>query len=128
MAEAFEDEASSDRPSDHATAQHMRRELSQSLRQAISKHIDTKKRATPRIGGKVEVCGVVYEKSLQEELPDSDDQDATTADLQARTSQEKRKLVIILVGLPGRGKTYLCNKLGCYLNWCDPNSRDREIV
>lgn len=35
-----------------------------------------------------------------------------------RTSQEKRKLVIIMVGLPGRGKTYLCNKLMCYLNWC----------
>lgn len=36
----------------------------------------------------------------------------------SRTSQEKRKLVIIMVGLPGRGKTYLCNKLMCYLNWC----------
>lgn len=34
-------------------------------------------------------------------------------------TEEKRKLVIILVGLPGRGKTYLCNKLMCYLNWYD---------
>lgn len=22
-----------------------------------------------------------------------------------------------MVGLPGRGKTFLCNKLVCYLNW-----------
>ena len=33
---------------------------------------------------------------------------------------EKSKLIIILVGLPGRGKTYLCNKLMSFLNWCDP--------
>ena len=31
---------------------------------------------------------------------------------------DSQKLVIILVGLPGRGKTFLCNKLMCYLNWC----------
>lgn len=30
---------------------------------------------------------------------------------------ERNKLIIILVGLPGRGKTFLCNKLKCYLNW-----------
>lgn len=30
---------------------------------------------------------------------------------------QKSKLVIIVVGLPGRGKTFLCNKLKCYLNW-----------
>jgi signal recognition particle GTPase len=35
-----------------------------------------------------------------------------------KTSQERRKLVIVMVGLPGRGKTYLCNKLVCYLDWC----------
>lgn len=29
---------------------------------------------------------------------------------------EKNKLVIVMVGLPGRGKTFLCNKLKCYLN------------
>jgi 6-phosphofructo-2-kinase/fructose-2,6-biphosphatase len=27
------------------------------------------------------------------------------------------QLIIIMVGLPGRGKTFLCNKLKCYLNW-----------
>ncbi|GBF94979.1 bifunctional 6-phosphofructo-2-kinase fructose-2,6-bisphosphate 2-phosphatase [Raphidocelis subcapitata] len=30
---------------------------------------------------------------------------------------QKNKLIIIMVGLPGRGKTFLCNKLKCYLNW-----------
>lgn len=34
-----------------------------------------------------------------------------------RVAVEKKKLAIILVGLPGRGKTFLCNKLRCYLNW-----------
>jgi hypothetical protein len=35
---------------------------------------------------------------------------------------ERSKLVIILVGLPGRGKTFLCNKLKCYLNWLGHNT------
>lgn len=30
---------------------------------------------------------------------------------------DRQKLVIILVGLPARGKTFLCNKLMCYFNW-----------
>lgn len=30
---------------------------------------------------------------------------------------EKDKLIIFMVGLPGRGKTFLCNKLVSYLNW-----------
>jgi hypothetical protein len=34
-----------------------------------------------------------------------------------RVAVEKNKLVIIMVGLPARGKTFLCNKLLCYLNW-----------
>ena len=33
---------------------------------------------------------------------------------------DRQKLIIILVGLPGRGKTFLCNKLMCYLNWRAP--------
>lgn len=33
---------------------------------------------------------------------------------------EKNKLVIVMVGLPGRGKTFLCNKLKCYLNCGSP--------
>lgn len=117
MAEPIEDESSSDRQSD-AAAQLMRRELSQT----ISRRVEVSKSATPRIGGKAEVCDVVYEKALQDEEGDALD---STADLQrqARTSQEKRKLVIILVGLPGRGKTYLCNKLLCYLNWCAAAAR-----
>ena len=35
-----------------------------------------------------------------------------------RQRVDRQKLIIILVGLPGRGKTFLCNKLMCYLNWC----------
>jgi hypothetical protein len=34
-----------------------------------------------------------------------------------RAGAQKNKLIIIMVGLPGRGKTFLCNKLKCYLNW-----------
>jgi hypothetical protein len=34
-----------------------------------------------------------------------------------RSGAQKNKLIIIMVGLPGRGKTFLCNKLKCYLNW-----------
>ena len=34
-----------------------------------------------------------------------------------RPRVDRQKLIIILVGLPGRGKTFLCNKLMCYLNW-----------
>lgn len=34
-----------------------------------------------------------------------------------RKVPERTKYIIILVGLPGRGKTFLCNKLKCYLNW-----------
>jgi hypothetical protein len=30
---------------------------------------------------------------------------------------ERQKLIVIMVGLPARGKTFLCNKLMCYLNW-----------
>ena len=26
-------------------------------------------------------------------------------------------LLLLQVGLPGRGKTFVCNKLKCYLNW-----------
>ncbi|GAX82741.1 hypothetical protein CEUSTIGMA_g10167.t1 [Chlamydomonas eustigma] len=32
-------------------------------------------------------------------------------------SVQRSKMVIIMVGLPGRGKTFVCNKLKCYLNW-----------
>ncbi|KAG2490339.1 hypothetical protein HYH03_011286 [Edaphochlamys debaryana] len=39
----------------------------------------------------------------------------------------KNKLVIILVGLPGRGKTFLCNKLCCYLNWLGHATRHFNV-
>ncbi|GFR52044.1 hypothetical protein Agub_g14563 [Astrephomene gubernaculifera] len=34
-----------------------------------------------------------------------------------RAVVRKNKLVIIMVGLPGRGKTFLCNKICAYLSW-----------
>jgi len=46
--------------------------------------------------------------------------DATTPRTQARRKRvlvEKNKLIIIMVGLPGRGKTFLSNKLRSYLRW-----------
>eukprot|EP01023_Acetabularia_acetabulum_P028978 TRINITY_DN2736_c0_g2_i1.p1 TRINITY_DN2736_c0_g2~~TRINITY_DN2736_c0_g2_i1.p1 ORF type:complete len:323 (-),score=34.71 TRINITY_DN2736_c0_g2_i1:42-1010(-) len=35
----------------------------------------------------------------------------------------RNKLIIILVGLPGRGKTFLANKLKAYLNWLGHNTK-----
>ncbi|EFJ46639.1 hypothetical protein VOLCADRAFT_30993, partial [Volvox carteri f. nagariensis] len=35
--------------------------------------------------------------------------------------------VIILVGLPGRGKTFLCNKIKCYLNWLGHHTRHFNV-
>ncbi|CAD7703452.1 unnamed protein product [Ostreobium quekettii] len=40
-----------------------------------------------------------------------------TGGSKARKVVERNKLIIIMVGLPGRGKTFLCNKLASYLNW-----------
>jgi signal recognition particle GTPase len=105
MAEVLED----DRHSDPDARASMRRELSQ----AISRRQNS---ITPRVAV-AEVCDKVYRLNMSEDEENLE----STASLTGRlnTSQEKRKLVIILVGLPGRGKTYLCNKLICYLNWCD---------
>jgi hypothetical protein len=104
MAEILED----DRHSDPDARASMRRQLSQ----AISRRQNS---ITPRVAI-AEVCDNVYWMNMQD-----DESMENTTDLQASAnmSQEKRKLVLILVGLPGRGKTYLCNKLMCYLNWCD---------
>ena len=35
------------------------------------------------------------------------------------------RLAVIMVGLPARGKTFLCNKLLAYLNWCAARHRGR---
>lgn len=40
---------------------------------------------------------------------------------------DRQKLIIILVGLPGRGKTFLCNKLMCYLNWLGHTTRHFNV-
>ena len=36
---------------------------------------------------------------------------------QLQQNAVRQKLIIVLVGLPARGKTFLCNKIMCYLNW-----------
>mmetsp|Transcript_4692 Transcript_4692/g.12865 ORF Transcript_4692/g.12865 Transcript_4692/m.12865 type:complete len:554 (+) Transcript_4692:118-1779(+) len=44
-----------------------------------------------------------------------------------RLGVQKNKLVIIMVGLPGRGKTFLCNKLKRYLNWLGHNTQHFNV-
>jgi len=48
--------------------------------------------------------------------PDSNDVNSPTQPVPTRRVG-RTKQVIIMVGLPGRGKTFLCNKLKRYLNW-----------
>ncbi|KAL6745907.1 6-phosphofructo-2-kinase-domain-containing protein [Haematococcus lacustris] len=43
------------------------------------------------------------------------------------TGVQKSKLVIILVGLPARGKTFLCNKLLRYLCWLGHSTRHFNV-
>ncbi|KXZ48045.1 hypothetical protein GPECTOR_30g140 [Gonium pectorale] len=53
----------------------------------------------------------------------------TPGAVRLRASQvvRKNKLVIIMVGLPGRGKTFLCNKICCYLNWLGHPTRHFNV-
>jgi len=46
---------------------------------------------------------------------------------QRRKLVEKHKLIIVMVGLPGRGKTFLCNKLCSYLNWLGHRTRHFNV-
>lgn len=39
------------------------------------------------------------------------------SDQQQQRVAARQKLIILLVGLPARGKTYLANKIMCYMNW-----------
>ena len=43
------------------------------------------------------------------------------SDQQQQRVAARQKLIILLVGLPARGKTYLANKIMCYMNWCLPS-------
>ena len=49
--------------------------------------------------------------------------DSCSSNIVRRAGVQKNKLILVMVGLPGRGKTFLCNKLKCYLNWCVRASR-----
>ncbi|GIL74841.1 hypothetical protein Vretimale_2423 [Volvox reticuliferus] len=71
------------------------------------------------------------------ELADSDiddddrhSQDSTNKSailLKPPKAPNRTKYVIILVGLPGRGKTFLCNKIKCYLNWLGHHTRHFNV-
>uniref|UniRef100_A0A061SGZ3 6-phosphofructo-2-kinase / fructose-2,6-bisphosphatase n=1 Tax=Tetraselmis sp. GSL018 TaxID=582737 RepID=A0A061SGZ3_9CHLO len=62
-------------------------------------------------------------KDLKLPLEDPEEEDEQSLPAEAGGAKirkkivEKHKLIIVLVGLPGRGKTFLCNKLCLYLNW-----------
>jgi hypothetical protein len=76
---------------------------------------------------KLQLSGSVNFKDLNLNLSDDEDEDhhgsqrpaSKLSNVASKRGPEKNKLIIIMVGLPGRGKTFLCNKLKCYLNWCD---------
>jgi 6-phosphofructo-2-kinase/fructose-2,6-biphosphatase len=40
---------------------------------------------------------------------------------------DRQKLIIILVGLPARGKTFICNKIMCYFNWLGHPTRHFNV-
>jgi 6-phosphofructo-2-kinase len=95
------------------------RDISQTLRERRALRGISLGHSTPRANTNAvsEVMDTVYRRVNDDEGAEPQ---ASSVDLlnSAKTSQEKKKLILIMVGLPGRGKTYLCNKLMCYLNWC----------
>ena len=101
--------------------------IKQGLSKTITRRIGSTKSQTPRVGGQVEVCGTVYKNFMSEDAEPISENTADLVTVAKKSSQEKRKLVIIMVGLPGRGKTYLCNKLMCYLNWCAGCTRTARL-
>jgi 6-phosphofructo-2-kinase len=101
----------------------VKRDLSQTLRTRRTRTgTGLVGNSTPRPNNTVvsEVLDTVYRR-VNVDADSCDGGESNSVDLQStKTSQEKKKLILIMVGLPGRGKTYLCNKLMCYLNWCVP--------
>lgn len=112
MAEHFDSKEINDVSGDLPGGACTRRGLSKELGKTITNRI---KSMTPRIVSAVEHCGTEYKTFLEH---DEEAESQSEPGDSVVTRKEKRKLVIIMVGLPGRGKTYLCNKLMCYLNWC----------
>ena len=78
-----------------------------------------------------QVCGTVYSYLDRTEsgVADSSFEDTGRLVEHARLAvqEHRKKLVLIMVGLPGRGKTYLCNKLMCYLNWLGHTSKHFNV-
>lgn len=107
--------------------------VSHTLKQTLSKKLPRTFSARPsdgvttRWGASAEVCGTMYRTYTTEDDVPATSEPLSAAAEERRRSQEKRKLIIIMVGLPGRGKTYLCNKLMCYLNWLGHKCRHFNV-
>ncbi|CAG9464718.1 unnamed protein product [Pedinophyceae sp. YPF-701] len=85
--------------------------------------------APPLPPGALQGSGVVHFKDMMLDLDDTESEEeryggagglyeeASPSARPKRPLVRKHKQIIIMVGLPGRGKTFLCNKLRYYLNW-----------
>ncbi|BDA46799.1 6-phosphofructo-2-kinase/fructose-2,6-bisphosphatase 4 [Coccomyxa sp. Obi] len=95
-----------------------------------------------QVGGPPENSTHVYFKDMivaasddSEEESEPSERGTTNSSNEARAPRkvrrrnrvDRQKLIIILVGLPGRGKTFLCNKLMCYLNWLGHDTRHFNV-
>lgn len=69
------------------------------------------------------------EDSLSMSSVNASDQEASPRTHRLKKPQKWKvvKHVLIMVGLPGRGKTFLCNKLKCYLNWLGHNTKHINV-
>jgi predicted kinase len=70
------------------------------------------------------------EDSLSRSSINASEKDEGSPRINRRQGAKKWKVVkhvLIMVGLPGRGKTFLCNKLKCYLNWLGHNTRHINV-
>lgn len=50
------------------------------------------------------------------------------SDQQQQRVAARQKLIILLVGLPARGKTFLANKIMCYMNWYCTIAADTQLL
>jgi len=73
---------------------------------------------TPRKGFAASFRDTVIRLEEEDCAADDPSTDDPSPPRLVRSVQERSKLIIILVGLPGRGKTFLANKCQTYLQWC----------
>lgn len=71
--------------------------------------------------------GVSFNYSFQSGIPlpnsSSPSPNSTPVPSQGTFNETRERLVVVMIGLPARGKSYLGNKLVRYLNWLQINSR-----